>query len=129
MISLVMVPLFIVLTSFTAILFIRILLAVAFSLALPACMALMADLTTRRQRGEIMAAIGQGGIIIAPAGGGAGGPALGYLFIPPVMLASLAGGWLYELNPTYPWIFATAVTLISVVLIIIYLRDPADAEV
>ncbi len=128
-ISLVAVPLFIVAKSFGAVLLIRMVLSIAFGLALPSCMALMADLTPRRQRGEIMAAIGQGGIMIAPPSGGAGGPALGYLFIPPVMLASLAGGWLYELNPTYPWIFSTVVTLLSIVLIVIYLRDPEDAEV
>ena len=128
-ISLVAVPMFILFTSFAAVLLIRIVLSIAFGLALPACMALMADLIPRRQRGEMMAAIGQGGIMIAPPGGGAGGPALGYLFIPPVMLASLAGGWLYELNPTYPWIFSTAVTLLSIVLIVVFVRDPPDAEV
>jgi MFS transporter, DHA1 family, quinolone resistance protein len=128
-ISLVAVPLFVLAHSFLAALAIRVALSLAFVLALPAGMALMADLTPRRQRGEIMAAIGQGGIMLAPPGGGVGGPALGYLFIPPVMLASLAGGWLYTLHPAYPWVFSTLVTLISIVLVLIYLRDPHEAEV
>jgi MFS family permease len=127
-ISLVVVPLFMVVKSFIAILLIRVVIAVAFGLALPACMALMADLTPRRQRGELMAAIGQGGIMLHPAGGGIGGPALGYLFIPPVMLASLAGGYLYEWDPVFPWIFASFATLLSIFLVARYIRDPKTAE-
>jgi MFS family permease len=122
-------PLFILLKSFTAILLIRAATAVAFGLAIPACTALMADLVPRNLRGKMMAAIGQGGLMIGPAGGGAGGPALGYLFIPPVMIASLAGGYLYTLNPAYPWLFSLVTTVLSIFLTVFYISDAQSAEV
>jgi MFS family permease len=128
-ISLVATPLFILLKTFIAILLIRSVISIAFVLAIPACTALMADLVPRALRGQMMAAIGQGGMMIGPAGGGTGGPALGYLFIPAVMLASLAGGYLYTLNPVYPWIFSLGVGLISIILTIVYIRDAQSAEI
>ena len=128
-VSCVAIPLFVVLKSFTAILLIRVVIAITFALAIPACTALMADLVPRRLRGQMMAAIGQGGLMIGPAGGGAGGPALGYLFIPLVMLASLAGGYLYTFNPTYPWYFSLVMTLLSILLTVLYIRDPQRAEI
>lgn len=122
-------PLFIILKSFLAILLIRSVTAVAFGLAIPASTALMADLVPRNLRGKMMAAIGQGGILIGPAGGGTGGPALGYLFIPPVMIASLAGGYLYTLNPAYPWLFSLVTTVLSIFLTVFYISDAQSAEV
>ena len=129
LISLFTIPLFIVLKSFVAIMFIRAATAVAFALAIPACTALMADLVPRNLRGKMMAAIGQGGMMIAPAGGGAGGPALGYLFIPPVMVASLLGGYLYTLNPIYPWIFSLVTTVLSIFIAALYIKDAQSAEI
>jgi MFS family permease len=127
-ISLVAVPLFVIVKGFTAILLIRMALAAAFSLAIPACTALMADLVPRVSRGQMMAAIGQGSLMIAPTGGGIGGPALGYIFIPPVMIASLAGGYLYTLNPVYPWIFSGVTTLISILVTLFGIHDAQNAE-
>jgi MFS family permease len=129
LISLFTIPLFVILKSFMAIMLIRAATAVAFALAIPASTALMADLVPRRLRGKMMAAIGQGGMMIGPAGGGAGGPALGYLFIPPVMVASIAGGYLYLLNPIYPWVFSLATTVLSIILTVLYIKDAHSAEV
>ena len=126
--SMIALPMFVVLKSFLVVLLVRVISAAAFGLALPASTALMADLTPRRQRGQLMAAIGQGGVMLIPAGGGVGGPSLGYLFILPVMLASLSGGYLYELNPIYPWIFASLITLVSIILAVRFIRDPGQAE-
>jgi len=129
LISLFTIPLFVILKSFFAIMLIRAATAVAFALAIPASTALMADLVPRSLRGKMMAAIGQGGMMIGPAGGGAGGPALGYLFIPPVMVASLAGGYLYTLNPIYPWIFSLATTVLSIIITVFFIKDAHRAEV
>jgi MFS family permease len=104
-------------------------MAAAFALAIPAGTALMADLVPRSLRGQMMAAIGQGGLMLGPAGGGTGGPALGYLFIPPVMVASLAGGYLYNFNPAYPWYFSLVTLLLSIILTIFFIRDAQDAEI
>lgn len=128
LISLICQPVFILVKSFTAVLFIRMGIALAFTLAITASTALMADLVPRQLRGKMMAAIGQGGMMIGPAGGGVGGPALGYLFIPPAMLATLAGGYLYTWNPAYPWILSLAVTVLSILLILRYIDEPQDAE-
>lgn len=127
--SLIAQPLFVVLRGFFPVLILRVVIALAFTLAIPASMALMADLMPRRLRGQMMAAVGQGGIMIGPAGGGIGGPALGYLFIPPTMLASLAGGYLYLLNPAYPWLITLAAMLLSIFLAILFIREPQHAEI
>jgi MFS family permease len=113
--------------GFVAALFVRLVLAAAFDIALLACMALMADLTPRRVRGQSMAALGQGGIMPG-AVGAPGGPSVGYLIIPPLMVASLAGGFLYSLNPTSPWIVATAAGVLALLLSVLYIRDPEQAE-
>ncbi len=120
-------PVFVLVHGFTALLLLRVVLSVAFVLAIPACTALMADLVPRPVRGQMMAAIGQGGIMLG-AVGSPGGPAAGYLIIPPLMIASLAGGFLYTLNPVYPWILSTIAGLISILLAALYIRDPHQAE-
>jgi hypothetical protein len=74
-----------------------------------------------------MAALGQGGIMPG-AVGAPGGPSVGYLIIPPLMVASLAGGYLYTLNPASPWIVSTAVGLLALLLSLFFIRDPERAE-
>jgi hypothetical protein len=76
-----------------------------------------------------MAAIGQGGIMIGATGGGTGGPGVGYVITLPLMASSLAGGYLYALDPTYPWLFLLVTTLLSIVLAIGFVRDPRAVEV
>jgi MFS family permease len=128
-VSLVATPLFVILKSFAAILLVRVAIGVAFALAMPASIALMADLVPRPLRGQMMAAIGQGGMMIGPAGGGAGGPSLGYLMIPPVIVASLAGGYLYALDPALPWLFSLLIALLSLILTLLFIKDPQQAEI
>ena len=130
LISLFTIPLFVILKSFIAIMLIRAATAVAFALAIPAATALMADLVPRSLRGKMMAAIGQGGMMIGPAGGGAGGPALGYLFIPPVMVASLAGGYLYHLKSDLPLGFLAGYNgAVDYLEPSLYIKDAHSAEV
>ncbi|NOZ28471.1 MAG: MFS transporter [Chloroflexi bacterium] len=129
LISLISIPAFILVEGFLAVLAVRAAIAVAFAIAIPACTALMADLVPRDIRGQVMAAVGQGGIMIGVAGGGTGGPAMGYLVTVPLMAASLAGGYLYTWHPTYPWLFALAATVVSIVLTALFIRDPENAEV
>ena len=76
-----------------------------------------------------MALVGQGGIMIGPAGGGTGGPAVGLLITIPIMISSLIGGYLYALNPRYPWYFVLAATVCMVVITILFIRDPQNAEI
>lgn len=76
-----------------------------------------------------MAALGQGGIMLGMAGGGTGGPGVGFVITIPLMIASLAGGYLYVLNPSYPWFFTGLTTAISLFLILLFIHDPQKAEV
>ena len=127
--ALVATPAFAFAATFVAVLLIRVVLGIAFALAIPACSALMADLVPRQIRGRVMSAIGQGSIQIAPAGGGTGGPAVGFLITIPLMLASLAGGYLYTLNPTYPWFVVMGTMIVAVTLTLLFIRDPHTAEI
>jgi hypothetical protein len=54
---------------------------------------------------------------------------MGYVVTVPLMLASLAGGILYALDPRYPWLFAAVAMAISIVLAALFVRDPQHAEV
>ncbi len=129
LLSLVSIPLFVFVTNYSAVLLIRIIVAISFTIAIPACTALMADIVPRENRGRVMALVGQGGIMIGPAGGGTGGPAVGLLITIPIMISSLMGGYLYALNPRYPWIFVLAATVCMVVITVLFIRDPQNAEI
>jgi MFS family permease len=104
-------------------------IALAFVIAIPASSALMADLVPRENRGRVMAALGQGSIMIGMAGGGTGGPAVGFVITIPLMLSSLLGGYLYATNPVYPWFFVLFATALSIALTALFIRDPQRAEV
>jgi MFS family permease len=129
MISMVAMPLFVLSSNSTQVLLIRITIAIANAFFAPACMALMADTVPRTLRGRVMAAVGRGAVMLAPASGGTGGPGMGFLTTLPVMLGSVAGGYLYSANPTFPWIFVTVATAVSVLLTVLFLRDPEHAQV
>ena len=126
--ALVAVPLFVVVRGFWPVLVIRIAIALIHALMIPASTALVADSVGREIRGRVMAAIGQGSVMLGAAGGGTGGPGMGYLITVPLMLASLAGGYFYAYNPMLPWLFFLGTTLISIVLTLLWIRDADFAE-
>ncbi len=75
-----------------------------------------------------MAAIGHGGIQMGQAGGGTGGPAVGFIITIPLMVSALAGGYLYDFDPMYPWFFVCLTTALSVLITIFFIRDPLVAN-
>jgi MFS family permease len=127
-IALLSIPAFLFASSLAAVLAIRVVIAVAFAIGIPSCSALMADTVPRDIRGRVMAALGQGGILIGTAGG-VGGPGVGFVTIVPLMVASLAGGYLYAWRPASSWVVATMATGAAIVLIALFIRDPERAEV
>lgn len=129
LIALIALPSFVFVTGFISALIVRCAAAVAFALALPSCTALMADTVPREMRGRVMSALGQGGIMVGPAGGGTGGPGLGYVVTIPLILSFVLGGILYSWNPVLPWVFVFCTTLLSILLILFFIRDPQEAEV
>jgi MFS family permease len=127
--SLASVPLFALSTSFLHVLLIRAAVAITNAFFTPACAALMADTVPRDIRGRVMAAIGRGTVMLGASSGGTGGPGMGFLITIPVMLSSIAGGYLYAYNPAYSWLFVAFATVVSIVLSALFIRDPQNAEV
>ena len=128
LLSLASIPLFILSTGFIDVLLIRSAVAISNAFFIPACSALMADMVPRDIRGRTMAALGRGTFMIGSAAGGVGGPGMGFIITIPVMIASIAGGYLYAYNPEYPWLFVTVVTVTSIILSALFIRDPKEAE-
>jgi MFS family permease len=126
--SLIALPSLILAQTFLHVLVIRLGVGVAGALFLPSSTALMADYIPRDMRGRVMAAIGRGSVLIGATGGGTGGPGMGYLFTIPVMVVSVLGGLLYAINPTYPWICVLGTTILQLLSIIFFIRDPEKAE-
>jgi MFS family permease len=127
-VSLISIPSFVLARGFMDVLLIRLAVTVANALFTPACSALMADSVPREKRGRVMAAFGRGSIRIGAAGGGTGGPGMGFLITIPVMIASIVGGVLYAVNPIYPWVFVLFSSLVSILVSWLFIRDPKTAE-
>ena len=127
-ISLISLPALIFASDFRTVLLIRLGAAIAGSTFIPASSALMADYTPRDIRGKVMSAVGRGTVLVGAAGGGTGGPGLGYLFVIPVMVSSLIGGMLYALNPAYPWYGVAIASLLQVLIVFFFISDPETAE-
>ena len=125
--ALVTMPVFVWVEGFAPVLAVRASLAISTAVLLPASSALMADLAPRDKRGQIMAALGQGSLMVGAAGS-VGGPGLGLVLIIPLMAASLLSGILYAANPVLPWYLSTLAVLFALVLTLIYIRDPQTAE-
>lgn len=126
--SLVALPSLILAKTFIHVLLVRLGVGLAGALFIPSCTALMADYIPRDLRGRVMAAIGRGSLLVGATGGGTGGPGMGYIFTIPVIFASVIGGLLYSLNPIYPWLCILGATMIQLISIILFIRDPKKAE-
>lgn len=126
--SIISLPTLIFADSYNSVLLIRLGTAVAGAMFIPASSALISDYTPRNMRGKVMAAVGRGTAMIGAAGGGTGGPGLGYLFVIPVMISSLVGGILYAMNPIYPWYFVAGATVLQLLCVMLFIRDPEVAE-
>jgi DHA1 family multidrug resistance protein-like MFS transporter len=129
LLSLGSLPFFIVSTEFMQVLLIRMVLGISTAFFIPASSALMADTVPRDMRGRVTSALGRGTVLIGASSGGTGGPGTGFLTTIPVMIGSLAGGYLYALDPRYPWYFISITTVISVVLSILFIHDPEEAQI
>jgi DHA1 family multidrug resistance protein-like MFS transporter len=129
LVSLITLPLFVVSRTSLHVLLIRSVAGVTNAFFLPACGALTADMIPRDLRGRVMAALGRGAVFIGSTGGGIGGPGVGFLITVPIMIASVAGGYLYAAQPAYPWFFVAVATLVSLILSTLFLNDPEKAEI
>jgi len=126
--ALVSIPTFVLVRGFVAALLVRAVIATATAFFVTACSALMADTVPRDMRGRVMAALGRGTVFLGAASGGTGGPGVGFVITIPLMLSSLAGGYLYAANPRLPWLFVSIALALSIGLAGMYIRDPQNAE-
>jgi MFS family permease len=122
-------PLTILAKSFFHIIVIRIIIGISGAIYISSSTALMADYVPRHMRGRIMAAIGRGSVLVGAAGGGTGGPGMGYLFTIPVMISSIVGGLLYSINPVYVWYSLIIASVIQVILVFFFISDPENIQV
>lgn len=127
-VSMISLPALIFADSYSSVLLIRLGAAMAGALFLPASTALMADYVPRHLRGKVMAGLGRGSVMIGAAGGGTGGPGMGYLFVLPVMASSIVGGILYNMNPVFPWYAVAVATAVQLVCVLLFIRDPEKAQ-
>jgi len=86
--------------------------------------ALLANTVPKSQRGRISAILGQGIITVSLRGGFSSG----FLLFATSAVGSLSGGYIYALNPTYPWIIFPIVLGISAIISLKYVRDPEKVE-
>ena len=125
---LIAIPSFVLVTGLVPALLCRAAVGIADAFFITACSALMADLVPRNTRGRVMAALGRGTVMLGAASGGIGGPGVGFVITIPLMLASLAGGYMYDARPAAPWLAVAATIVISLLLVGLYVRDPQVAE-
>ncbi|UCH37664.1 MAG: MFS transporter [Candidatus Bathyarchaeota archaeon] len=92
----------------------------------PACHAFLADTVPRQMRARITSAYGRGGIGVRTGVGGGGG---GYVLMIPSMIGSILGGILYGINPIFPWLIQTGSLIISLLISVLFLKEPTVAEV
>ncbi|NQT08093.1 MFS transporter [Candidatus Bathyarchaeota archaeon] len=75
--------------------------------------ALMAQMVPSEMRGRVMAALGQGMLVINLRGSAGGGPGMGAVLAIPSILGALVGGYVYEYSPMLPWLMMGAAMLLS----------------
>jgi MFS family permease len=75
--------------------------------------ALMAQMVPSEMRGRVMAALGQGMLVINLRGSAGGGPGMGAVLAIPSILGAIVGGYVYEYNPMLPWLMMGAAMLLS----------------
>ena len=84
---------------------------------------MVADAVPREQRGSFDAAFGRGIIAISRIQESTG-------FVPSIatMLGALTGGFIYSLNPTYPWLILSITLVVILAVTLIFFREPEKAE-
>jgi MFS family permease len=115
--------------DFIDVLIVLLILSTTNAILIPASSALLADLVPRDMRGRVMAAMGRGALMINPGRGGGGGPGMGYIFSLPVMFGAIIGGYIYSINPFYPWLLQSIFLLGSLIISLILLHEPEKAEI
>jgi len=92
---------------------------------MPSTQALVADLIPKERRGLINSVLGRGTFIVT-VGGGVGGGTIA-MFLPYTIGVTL-GGYIYNLNPVYPWLILAPTLVICTVLTALFIHEPEKPE-
>ena len=103
---------------------IYLILVVGSAFAWIASSVLLADIIPKNLRGRVMSGVGQG-IGLGVSGGGY---ASGFLLFIPLSIGSVLSGYIFTINPTYPWLILAAFMALAAVITILFIHEPAKAE-
>lgn len=92
---------------------------------MPGFQSLLADYTPRERRGRVTSAVGGGMFFVDIRGSGLGGGML--LFIPSA-LAQIIGGYLYQLDPKYPFYVMSVGLILTWAWALLKVKDPEKLE-
>ena len=91
---------------------------------MPAFSTLIANMIPRGRRGRLYSLLGERGVMFS-FGNFWGG---GFLLFPAAAVGSYIGGYVYEMNPPYPWIILSASTIASLALAARYIIEPEISQ-
>ncbi|MBC8497514.1 MFS transporter [Candidatus Bathyarchaeota archaeon] len=110
--------------GFTGVALVLCIISLCNSMMMPAFSTIIANIVPRSRRGRLYSLIGERGITIS-FGNFWGG---GFLIFPPAALGAYIGGWVYKLNPNYPWIITSLALLVSFLLILVFVKEPEEIQ-
>lgn len=84
----------------------------------------LADNIPRAMRGRVMAGLGQG----VSTGVGGGGWASGFISFIPMSIGSFTSGYIYSINPAYPWLIQSVFLTVALLLSVLVIHDREKAE-
>ncbi len=89
--------------------------------------AYMAQAVPPERRGRVMAALGQGMLLVNTRGGGSGGPGMGAILAIPSIIGSILGGFVYDYNSALPWMLFGASMVVSSIICGVLVTTPVKA--
>jgi MFS family permease len=110
--------------GFLGVLAILCIMSIINDILVPAFSTLIANIIPRSRRGRLYSLIGERGIMLS-FGNFWGG---GFLLFPAAAFGSLIGGFVYDINKTYPWIILSIASLAIFFLTNRYIKEPANAQ-
>ena len=94
------------------------------NIMMPAFSTIIANSIPRSRRGRLYSLLGERGISIS-FGNFWGG---GFLLFPPAAMGAYVGGYVYNLNPNYPWMITACAILISAIMVFLFVHEPEKVE-
>jgi MFS family permease len=91
---------------------------------MPAFSTLIANLIPRNRRGRLYSLLGERGVMFSYGNFWGGG----FLLFPAAAIGSFIGGYVYEMNNTWPWIILAVATTANFLLAVRYIKEPENAE-